>query len=644
MALNFNNNGELAVILKVKDDGSLVMEKFGDKTEKAGKKAGGSFDGARKKVNKFGRAVTIAAAAVVAAGTAMARSFIGAASESEQYRIRLNALLGSVREGSRLFDEMADFASRVPFEYREIMESATQLSGVMKGGVDEIRQWMPLIADLAAVSGLSIQETTGQVVRMYSAGAAAADMFRERGILSMLGFKAGVSVSAEETRETLMRAWLDPASQFRDASAELAKTWAGQTSMLSDRWFQFRNKVMDAGLFNYLKSIGTVLQKDISGAMDDGGETARQWSDMMITALEGVAKVVGILANGFQVLYVAVLGVKVIITGFLAGVLTVVELVIRGFNKVVDTAGALGARLKDSWNPATRALGLYLSALGDTHVEIDGIAGVAQELRDQLIASEDDLGKAFDNLVNNLPSEVIAAKIAAIREEFEAMQQRAREAAAAGAPGDNPADRRAELLANANAEIEKITRNHQQRLTDIEREAIEQRAEFERMSTVQRVDFALGEAVRMTQGVATSSKTMFRINKAAAIAQATIAMFQGIEKTRGAYPYPWNIPMVALHIASSLANIAKLKAAQFGTSTSAPSVAGGGAIPVQPVNPVSVPTPLPPPQAAQPRQRRKLVFNFRGESFSAQQLRDEVIPEIVESIDDGAFDTDVVFT
>ena len=644
MALNFNNNGELAVILKVKDDGSLVMEKFGDNTEKAGKKAGGSFDGARKKVNKFGRAVTIAAAAVVAAGTAMARSFISAASESEQYRVRLNALLGSVREGSRLFDEMADFASRVPFEYREIMESATQLSGVMKGGVDEIRQWMPLIADLAAVSGLSIQETTGQVVRMYSAGAAAADMFRERGILSMLGFKAGVSVSAEETREIMMRAWRDPMSQFRNASAELAKTWAGQTSMLSDRWFQFRNKVMDAGLFDYLKSIGTVVQRDISGAMDDNGETALQWSNAVITAIEGIAKGLGIMANGFQTIYVAVLGVKVILAGFLAAVVTLVEVVIKTFNSLYIMAGRLGKSLSDSLNPATRALGKYLEKLGETAINTDGLSAAAQALRDEVISSEDALFAAFDNLVNNLPSEVIAAKIAAIRKEFEAMRQRARDAAAAGAPGDNPADRRAELLANANAEVEKITRNHQQRLTDIEREAIEQRAEFERMSTVQRVDFALGEAVRMTQGVATSSKTMFRINKAAAIAQATIAMFQGIEKTRAAYPYPWNIPMVALHIASSLANIAKLKAAQFGTSTSAPSVAGGGAIPVQPVNPVAVPTALPPPQAAQPRQRRKLIFNFRGESFSSQQLRDEVIPEIVESIDDGAFDTDVVFS
>ena len=92
-------------------------------------------------------------------------SFIDAASEAEGFRVRLNTLLGSVSEGNRLFKEMSDFAARVPYEYREIMASATQLSGVLRGGVDEIKQWMPIISDLAAVSGLSIQETTGQLLQ-----------------------------------------------------------------------------------------------------------------------------------------------------------------------------------------------------------------------------------------------------------------------------------------------------------------------------------------------------------------------------------------------------------------------------------------------------------------------------------------------
>ena len=192
----------------------------------------------------------------------IAGSFLDAARVTENYKVRLEVLLGSVKEGNRLFQEMSAYASRTPFEFEEIMGAATQLSGVMKGGVNEIKSWMPLIGDLAAVSGLSIQQTTEQVARMYSAGAASADLFRERGILSMLGFQAGVSYSVNETRKIMVDSWNNTDSQFRGATNKLSGTWDGQMSMMKDKWFQFRNIVMEAGVFDELKKqLGEINDK-----------------------------------------------------------------------------------------------------------------------------------------------------------------------------------------------------------------------------------------------------------------------------------------------------------------------------------------------------------------------------------------------
>ena len=106
-----------------------------------------------------------------------------------------------------------------------------------------------MIGDLAAASGLSIQETASQVIRMYSAGAASADMFRERGVLAMMGFTAGVKYSAEETQKMMFEAWNSVDSKFRGVTKELSKTWSGTMSMFSDHWFQFRLMVMDSGPF-----------------------------------------------------------------------------------------------------------------------------------------------------------------------------------------------------------------------------------------------------------------------------------------------------------------------------------------------------------------------------------------------------------
>ena len=232
-------------------------------------------------------------AGIVIGGGALAlgKSFIDAASTAENYRIRLNALLGSVQEGNKMFKDMSKFASNVAFEYKDIMGAATTLSGVMAGGVEEVKKWMPIIADLAAVSGLSIIDTTNQIVRMYSAGAAAADLFRERGILSMLGFKAGVSVTAKETQERIIAAWKDTDSKFKDASTKMGDTWTGLMSLISDAWFDFRTMVTDAGIFDVLKSGLKFLISEIREMKESG--RLQEWAENISNAVvEGIKKLI----------------------------------------------------------------------------------------------------------------------------------------------------------------------------------------------------------------------------------------------------------------------------------------------------------------------------------------------------------------
>jgi len=218
----------------------------------------------------------------------VAATFISAASTAEKYKVRLSGLLGSQAEGNRLFKEMADYASKVPFEYEKVMESATQLAGIMDGGVDEIKEWMPLIGDLAAASGMTIEDTTGQIARMFSSGAASADMFREKGILSMLGFQAKTAYSIQETRTMLMEAWKDPQSKFAGLADELGNTWSGMLSMLSDKWFQVRTTIMDAGVFDYLKELVRVIDGKFNDALNTAKDSAKTWSENAIGGIEGM--------------------------------------------------------------------------------------------------------------------------------------------------------------------------------------------------------------------------------------------------------------------------------------------------------------------------------------------------------------------
>lgn len=387
---------------------------------------------------------------------ALAHSFTQAASQAEQYRTRLTVLLGSQKEGNRLFKEMADYASGVSFQYEEVMGSATALAGVMKGGVDEVKKWIPLVGDIAAASGLGIQEATSQIIRMYSAGAAAADLFRERGILAMLGFQAGVSYSAEETKKKLLEAWEDPFSKFRGASALLASTWSGLLSMMSDAWFQFRTMVMESGLFDYMKAIVSVILDYIRNLRESGGleEFAQNLSTTLVAGLQKIMFFAAAVADAFR----GWLMVWNVLKGAYA---TVAPFIIDGMNLILKAAGgvlvvfeaiadALGMKgiagqakvaikmiedfdsnakmSKEYWKNVKKQAGeniKSLSAQETYYSRVDGVIGLVNKKLDEMAKLREklDKGPKRPKPTEGLGEAKEAVRLSAELSEFKAHQQ-----------------------------------------------------------------------------------------------------------------------------------------------------------------------------------------------------------------------------
>ena len=257
------------------------------------------------------KAGTVALAAWTGAVSFAAKAIKDVGAEDEKMRVRMEAMLGSAAEGNKVFQDMATYASQVPHAYDEIMQSATTLSGVLKGGSEEISQMMPMIGDLAAVSGLSIQQTTDQVVRMYSAGAGAADLFRERGINAMLGFKAGVSVTAEETMRKLVAAYEDPQSKFKGAAIELGSTWDGIMSMIGDKYRAIKAQIADAGLFNYMKAVFMQIDKVMGSVLENSSKNAKSWSNYLIDSVRSIAEAVVWLISTWDTLRAVWLSLKI---------------------------------------------------------------------------------------------------------------------------------------------------------------------------------------------------------------------------------------------------------------------------------------------------------------------------------------------
>ncbi|NCD40740.1 MAG: hypothetical protein EOL88_01475 [Bacteroidia bacterium] len=184
-------------------------------------------------------------------------SFVNAGKKVEDLYTRILFLTRSAQDASQLVADIGNFAAQVPFNYDQILEGATRFVGIVQGAdpIGQTKEWMKIISDLAAVSGLSVEETTSQVIRMYSAGAQAADMFRERGITAMLGFKANTKYLATETRKMLVDAYNVPDSKIKGASKAIATNLSGMFSMVSDKFFLFQNRMMESGPMMAIKNV-----------------------------------------------------------------------------------------------------------------------------------------------------------------------------------------------------------------------------------------------------------------------------------------------------------------------------------------------------------------------------------------------------
>ena len=132
------------------------------------------------------------------------RNLVSTGKEIENLRTRLKFLLKDTTEGAKAFDNMAEFASRVPFSLEEISRGSGILATITDNATD-LKNMLEITGNVAAVTGLDLRTTAEQIQRSFSAGIGAADLFREKGVRNMLGFQAGAAVSIEATAQAFQR-------------------------------------------------------------------------------------------------------------------------------------------------------------------------------------------------------------------------------------------------------------------------------------------------------------------------------------------------------------------------------------------------------------------------------------------------------
>ena len=212
-----------------------------------------ALNGVRGRLAGLKNAVFSLKGAFVGLGAGLViKSFVSTGRSVEDLQVRLKQLFGSAEEGSKAFDVMAKFAARVPFSLEQIQAASGNLA-VVAGDADRLSKILEITGNVAAVTGIDFNVAAEQIQRSFAGGIAAADVFRERGVRALLGFKAGMQVTTEETIARFEELFGE-GGRFSKATEVLATTFTGTLSMLSDKLFKFRLDTAQAGFFDFIKT------------------------------------------------------------------------------------------------------------------------------------------------------------------------------------------------------------------------------------------------------------------------------------------------------------------------------------------------------------------------------------------------------
>jgi len=290
-----------------------------------------AFNGVRAGLANLRSAVFSVQSALVGIGGGLViRSLVSVGSQVENLGLRFNFLFGNVQEGQKAFQGLINFASKVPFSLEEISQASGNLAVVSKDA-DDLQRILKITGNVAAVTGLDFNTTAEQIQRSFSSGIGAADLFRERGVRALLGFKAGMNVTTEDTIKRFEELF-GPDGRFGKATEVLATTFTGTLSMLGDKLFKFRLETNRAGFFDFIKSslvvVNRIIERNSRNLENFASAIGQGMVNFIKEAILGTAALIDILAPAFRIVTLGISSLINTITALPAGIR---ELGILGF-------------------------------------------------------------------------------------------------------------------------------------------------------------------------------------------------------------------------------------------------------------------------------------------------------------------------
>ena len=309
------------LLVKIKADISGLkkgLDKANSQVSKSSRKMSSSMKEFRKSLDRVGkRVLQFGSLFAVAFGGYQLKKVVDAGRVVEDLQVRLKALFGSAEEGAKSFQVMLEYAGKVPFSLGEIQKGSGNLAVVAKDAA-ELKEILFLTGNVAATTGLDFRQTAEQIQRSFSSGIASADVFRERGVGSLLGFQKGAEVSVAETIKVFKEAF-GKGGKFGNVTKDLAATLTGTLSMLGDKLLQFRLAISESFTAEIKKQLAG-MNKALQKSSKEIEKIGKEIGEKLAGAVALFAENIDVIIRGLTALAIFLTGAMgAVIVGFVAG-------------------------------------------------------------------------------------------------------------------------------------------------------------------------------------------------------------------------------------------------------------------------------------------------------------------------------------
>jgi len=290
---------KLQIIISAKDAASATLKKLDH-----------AFSGMKRSLAGLSHQIFSLKGALAGLGLGLtARDFLKTAESFEALRTRLETITGSAAKAEKAMSWITDFAARTPYEIEQVADAFTKLSAY---GIDASRN-IGVLGDTAAAMGKSLDQAvemfadavTGEFERLKEFGIRASQQGDQVTFRWMQNGRQMVR-AAEKTQQGISRALTEILSgRFSGAMERYSKTWKGMWSNLMDQFTRFKQEVMKAGVFDYLKGMLSGLLKKINELKRTG--QLDLWAKDMA---RGVINAINAMIRGFGVLGESIYAVR----------------------------------------------------------------------------------------------------------------------------------------------------------------------------------------------------------------------------------------------------------------------------------------------------------------------------------------------